>query len=299
MPTSAKIVLDSVGPNGARLTTFELTYPRFIHAELMTHRVLSRNSASSRAIPTKKLVDLIDSDPARPVWWGKNQSGMQAREELEGDAKQDAQMLWSKLRSPMIRGALEMQEVGLHKQIANRVLEPWMHITVVATATEWTNLRALRVSPDAQPEFCDLATRMFALYDAHRPNALGQGTWHLPYVTGVDEQELLSDYSRDALVDISIGRCAAVSYLNLNGKRDPAKDLERCAKLQASGHMSPFEHVAQALTTMEWVDYSRYAADVWIHDRVPMGNFWGWRQCRKMINNEHDFSKLGQMGPRR
>jgi Thymidylate synthase complementing protein len=293
MPTSAKIVLDSVGPNGARLTTFELTYPRFIHAELMTHRVLSRNSASSRAIPTKRLVDLIDSDPARPVWWGRNQSGMQAREELEGDAKQDAQMLWSKLRSPMIRGALEMQEVGLHKQIANRVLEPWMHITVVATATEWTNLRALRVSPDAQPEFCDLATRMFALYDAHRPHVLSEGAWHVPYVTGVDAADLLLEgYSRDALVDISAGRCAAVSYLNLNGARDPAKDLERCAKLQSSGHMSPFEHQAFAMTLSMWESYADKVAGRWIRDRVPVGNFWGWGQRRKYLRDEHDFSKL-------
>ena len=83
MSYNAKIVLDSVGPNGARLTTFELSYPRFVHAELMTHRMFSRNSASSRAIPTEKLLARIKEDPAMPVWWGKNQSGMQAREELE------------------------------------------------------------------------------------------------------------------------------------------------------------------------------------------------------------------------
>jgi hypothetical protein len=76
----AKIILDSVGPNAARLTTFELQYPRIVHAELMTHRVFSRNSASSRAIPTERLLERIERDPVLPVWWGKNQSGMQARE---------------------------------------------------------------------------------------------------------------------------------------------------------------------------------------------------------------------------
>lgn len=292
MAYEAKIVLDSVGPNGARLTTFELEYPRIVHAELMTHRVFSRNSASSRAIPTEKLLARIENDPAIPVWWGKNQAGMQAREELEGEDLIRAKDRW---RSAVLSGvwhARRLGETGLHKQIANRAAELGMFITVVVTATEFDNFFALRDHAAAQPELADVAGKAHRLWLKSEPNQLLAGSFHLPYVAGYDAEECFREYSLDGVCRVSIGRCAAVSYLNQD-KRDPPADIARADKLSAAGHMSPFEHVAQALTADEWKVYARTACELWVRDRVPVGNLWGWRQYRKELPNEHDFSRIG------
>ena len=291
----AKIILDSVGPNDARLTTFELQYPRIVHAELMTHRMFSRNSASSRAIPTEKLLARIEDDPVMPVWWGKNQSGMAAREELEGDILAEAKRLWLRTVMEGVQAARVLGAVGLHKQIANRAAELGMFITVVVTATEFDNFFALRDHGAAQPELADVAGKAHRLWQTSEPKKLRSGQWHLPYVIGYDDHLLLDEdslYSRDDVCRISIGRCAAVSYLNQD-KRDPPADLARADKLAAAGHNSPFEHVAQAMDREGWTQYATEAAARWIDNRVPMGNLWGFRQYRKTLHNEHDFSKIG------
>ena len=287
----AKIILDSVGPNDARLTTFELTYPRIVHAELMTHRVFSRNSASSRAIPTEKLLARIEEDPMFPVWWGKNQSGMQAREELTGDALEEAKRLWLRTVMEGVRAARALGATGLHKQIANRAAELGMFVTVVVTATEFDNFFALRDHGAAQPELADVAGKAHRLWLSSEPRRLQSGQWHLPYVTGYDQGAVAAEHGEDALCRVSIGRCAAVSYLNQD-KRDPPADLARADKLAAAGHMSPFEHVAQAMTEEEWVRYGMAAAACWIDTRIPMGNLWGWRAYRKTIPNEHNFKLM-------
>lgn len=293
MAYEAKIILDSVGPNGARLTTFELEYPRIVHAELMTHRVFSRNSASSRAIPTEKLLARIESDPMLPVWWGKNQAGMQSREELEGDALALAKHRWLQAVLSGIHHARQLGETGLHKQIANRAAELGMFITVVVTATEFDNFFALRDHADAQPEIAFVAAKAHRLWRESKPQDLSAGQWHLPYVTGHDEYEVVDEYGSDALCRVSVGRCAAVSYLNQD-KRDPPADIARAEKNLTAGHMSPFEHVAQALTEDQWGDYVWDAMKDWASKkRVPPGNLWGWRQYRKTLPNEHDFSKIG------
>lgn len=304
----AKIILDSVGPNGARLTTLELSYPRMVHAELMTHRMFSRNSASSRAIPVERLLARVESDPVLPVWWGKNQSGMQAREELSDAPDREHEITgsvssprgravdaWLDGRDEALRRARRLGgELNLHKQIANRIVEPWMFITCVVTATEFENFWALRDSKDAQPELADVAGKAHRLYEDREPTALKSGEWHLPYVTGLDAHLLVAD--QDAMCRISVGRCAAVSYLNQD-KIDPNADLARADRLAAAGHMSPFEHVAQAMDGTEWEVYAADAALAWTLDRVPMGNLWGWRQYRKTLPNEHDFSKIERSQP--
>jgi thymidylate synthase ThyX len=293
MAYEAKIILDSVGPNGARLTTFELEYPRIVHSELLTHRMFSRNSASSRAIPTEKLLGRIEEDPMLPVWWGKNQAGMAARESLEGDALDKAKRLWLEATMSGVRYARELGAVGLHKQVANRPAELGMFITVVCTATEWGNFFGLRDHAAAQPELAYVAHQAHRLYRESQPRELKSRQWHLPYVTGFDEEALLaSDHGEDAMCCISIGRCAAVSYLNQD-KRDPPADLARADKLAAAGHMSPFEHVAQAITEEEWVLYGTELGARWVDCAVPVGNLWGWRQYRKELKNEHNFSKIG------
>lgn len=293
----AKIILDSIGPNNARLTTFELTYPRFVHAELMTHRMFSRNAASSRAIPTEKLLSRIEQDPAMPVWWGKNQSGMQAKEEI--DDAEGAAAEWLDARNDMLSAARRLsKDFDLHKQIANRIVEPWMFITVILTTTELDNYWGLRVDPDAQPELQHISKLALDAYNASTPIQLREGEWHLPFVTGYDGGEiqetmflgLRSDQTDRTLCEISVGRCARVSYLTRDGKRDPSADQELAKRLSRSGHMSPYEHVAQAMTPSGWRDYAQHLVNNWIYDRVPVGNFWGWRQLRKMLADEHDFS---------
>jgi thymidylate synthase ThyX len=302
MTSSAKIVLDSVGPNGARLTTFELTFPRFILAELNTHRWASKNTASSRAIPVEKLIERIEKDPALPVFWGKVQRGMQAYEELEGPALAQVKADWLALRDIVLKCVREIAKWGLHKQIANRPLEAWMPCTQVISATSWSNMRALRCNPAAQPEFRDVMEKAFALYDASIPQQLGPGEWHLPYVTFCDEAELYEGWERirgereylnvtrdTYMTYVSSGRCAAVSYLN-QGERAPRQDFDRARNMLDNGHMSPFEHVAMAMTAGQWEAYARNAADLWVKDGYPVGNFHGFLQLRKTLDAEHDFS---------
>lgn len=248
MAYRVRMLADSIGHNGVRLTTWELTYPRFVHAELMTHRLFSRNSASSRAIPTKKLMRQIRRDPAMPVWWGKNQTGMQAREELTGWRLALVKRLWLSARWGALAAAWLLGVLGFHKQIANRILEPWMFITVIVTATEWDNWFKLRCHPDAQPEIGWVAKEMQRQYLAATPRLVAWGMWHAPLVSDEEYEEAFDkgppypDFQK-----ISAGRCARVSYLTHDGKRDWAADVELAEKLMKSGHWSPFEHVAQAM----------------------------------------------------
>jgi hypothetical protein len=296
MSYDAKLILDSVGPNGARATTFELSMPRIVLAEFNTHRMFSRNAASSRAIPVEKLLKRIEEDPMLPVWWGKNQSGMQASEELVGPGLSAAKASWVLLMKMLVAAARHIggPDVNLHKQISNRIVEPWMFTTVICTATEWDNAWALRVDPAAQPEF---ERTMHMAYDAYRssvPRSLKSGEWHLPYVTGYDEPELRENgHTEDELCLISIGRCARVSYLTHDGQRDPKADIALPkSRLIPSGHMSPTEHPLQAMTASEWAIYGQQLASEWVNNRVPTGNAWGFKQYRKTLKNEHNFALL-------
>lgn len=281
---SAKIIKDSVNPVGDRLTTFELTYPRMVHAELMTHRVFSRNSASSRAIPTQVLMERIAGNPVMPKWWGKNQSGMQAREELTGHALIQAQGVWLEARDNALHFADRLRLLGLHKQIANRIVEPWMFITVIVTATHYSNWFHLRDDPGAQPEIAWVAREMRKLHDASEPEKLEVGEWHLPYVELYDKsnplyvevpRHLAPELAISWLCKIATARCARVSYLTHDGVRDYEKDVELHDKLTGNGHWSPFEHVAEADG-----ESNRH------------GNFVGWRQYRKRFKNEHFGGKM-------
>lgn len=278
---TAKIVADSVA-NNIRITTLELCYPRFIHSEFMTHRVFSRNASSSRAIPIDKTIDQVRNNPAMPVHWGKNQSGMQAREEIEdvSSAKEN----WVFGASLAIGSAKVMRDAGLHKQIANRVLEPYQWIKVIVTATEWDNFFKLRLHKDAQPEMMVLAEHMEKAMDESIPVELHPGEWHLPYVDLADFDD--SGYPIPEAIKCSVARCARVSYLNHdNSTPDIAKDIALADMLLAAGHMSPFEHIA---TPMEFpTGWERPWIKGYTHlDNI--GNFWsgnfrGWIQYRQTL----------------
>lgn len=275
MGYSARILRDSVGPNGIRLTSLEVSFPRIVLAEFNTHRVFSRNSASSRAIPVEKMLKRALEDAFIPIYWGKNQKGMQAEVELTDVEKVAAEAVWLQARDNAVASVQELLKIGVHKQIANRLLEPFLYHTVVVTASEWANWDALRDHPDAQPEIQKIAAMMKDVRRESTPTWVASGDWHLPLVD--DYEKLLGEgFSVDQIVRICCGRCARVSYLTHDGKRDPEADIALADRLQQSGHMSPFEHAAMSLTE---------------HETGWSANLRGWLQYRKTLSNESVFTR--------
>lgn len=281
MTIEAKIIEDSISLEGKRITTFQLLYPRFIHAELLTHRVFSRNASSSRAIPVKKMIQMVREEPAMPIHWGKNQPGMQAKEELLLGDKMHAERLWRMAAIKASQMAEDMMELGLHKQVTNRILEPFQHISVVLTATDFNNWFELRAHPDAQPEIQALAKAMQFEMACSEPNELDWGDWHLPYVTPDERNDQFFKNNPELLRQISAARCCRVSYLKHDGSvASVSDDLALCEKLIGAKplHASPFEHQA---TPDEFDEVHGY------HYPELHGNFTGWIQYRKQI--EHRF----------
>lgn len=263
----ANIICDSVNPAGIRLTTFICKYPRFIHSELMTHRQLSRNASSSRAIPISKSLQAVIQDPAMPVSWPKNQPGMQASEILDKESYRECMGEILCARDDAVTRVKNLMTNGLHKQIANRYLEPWAHMTTLISGTDWANFYALRVHKDAQPEFQELAYKMLKAYVQNVPRSLNIGSWHIPFQDHMPEDLILAKK-----VKIAVGRCARVSYKNQDGEYNVADDLKLYDRLVSArpGHWSAFEHVAEARNDSEY-----------------SGNFRGWRQYRKMFESEN------------
>jgi thymidylate synthase ThyX len=269
MPYSAKILADSISSVGVRLTTMEVTFPRIVLAEFNTHRMFSRNSASSRAIPIEKMLQRIESDPFVPTYWGANQKGMQAEQELGDKERRVADALWRCAADDAVMNARRLKDLGVHKQLVNRLVEPFMWHTVIVTATDWENFFNLRTHKDAQPEIREIAQRMKELYTSSTPKL---AKVHLPLVDDLEDL-LYEGYSHSHIARISSARCARVSYLTHEGKRDTKADLELATRLQTSGHMSPFEHVAFPLADPE----------------TYVGNFRGWHQYRKDLEGENVF----------
>jgi hypothetical protein len=272
MSYDVNVLADSVNPAGVRLTTLEITFPRIVLAEFNTHRMLSRNSASSRAIPTATMLRRVRNNPFYPVHWGRNQKGMQAEGELTGLRLRAARACWRLASYAAVAFVWCLNKIGLHKQVANRLLEPWLWHTVIVTATDWENFFNLRDHKDAQPEMRRIARMMRFAMVVSEPRRLEVGEWHLPLVrTGADFEGTgrAADLRRARM---SSARCARVSYLTHDGRRDPVADTDLAIKLQLAGHMSPFEHAAMAK------DDTRYR-----------GNFRGFVQFRKMLDGEAVF----------
>lgn len=255
------MLTDSVSPAGIRLTTMEVRFPRFVLSEFNTHRVLSRNSASSRAVPTQRMIEKVMQNPAMPVEWGVNKAGMSASEALTAEQAQEAKAEWLRARDSAVEHVRALQKFNVHKQVINRILEPFMWHTVIVTATEWENFYSLRCAPNAQPEIRVAAELMRDAMNASQPRSVGPGEWHLPLVQD-DERDL----PIEQLKKVSAARCARVSYLTHDGKRDIAKDIELCERLLSDRHLSPFEHVATPSDDAEF-----------------HANFRGWIQMRASI----------------
>ncbi|CCV12897.1 FAD-dependent thymidylate synthase [Mesorhizobium sp. STM 4661] len=323
MTIRATIVADSISDAGKRITTMQLRYPRFIHAEELTHRVLSttpeeiviqtiadglmydenlsRNASSSRAIPVNKLIQDVLDDTAKPIHWGKNQPGMQADEEHTAPVdvglalgfhrvhEVSPQEAWLITRNQMVTMARAFDAAGYHKQIVNRLLEPFSHINVVVTATEWANFFGLRRHNGAQPEIHELADKMFDAMEYSKPVKLYEGQWHVPYVR--DDDKDIWDYGlahdldlKPLAIKLSVARCARVSYLTHDGKKpDIASDLALYDRLVGSEplHASPAEHQATPDKT-----FLRGSEPEFEQPNLH-GNFIGWVQYRKTLPNEN------------
>jgi thymidylate synthase ThyX len=288
MTIEAKIIADSISEQGVRLTTFQLRYPRFIHAELMTHRVFSRNASSSRAIPVKKMIEDLRRDPAMPVYWGSNKAGMQAGNEITGVDRIAAEGIWMAAMEGAIFHAESLIERGLHKQIANRILEPWAHINVVVTATDYQNFYTLRRHADAQPEIKALADAMWDAQENSIPKLLKHGEWHLPYIT---EQEFSEGFEGDYDIfkKVSVARCARVSYLTHDGRQTTVEeDIALFEKLVVAQplHASPAEHQGTPMYC-NGSFHTTSGKDMYVYkDEHLGGNFTGWIQYRKTLDGE-------------
>lgn len=291
-----------------RLTTFQITVPRFILAEINTHRMLSKNSASSRAIPVKKSIEAVRDDPFVPEKLGMNQPGMQAGEQLLGTDLLKAYDAWEDSMFQALKSARQLDALDVHKGHANRLLEPFKWHTMIITGTDWENFFALRNDPSAQPEFERIAKTMERAYRKNKPYQTDndQIYWHLPLVSWKEVASSSANYGFQSWKMISVGRCARVSYLTHDGKRDLEADIKLAQRLEKSGHLSPFEHVARPFTTEEWsvlrtlqdnISYHRsYAgmdtnqADYLTRLVEYRGNLRGWASVRTEVTDEHDYS---------
>lgn len=294
----AAVVQDSIHDE-KRIITFELEYPRFIHAELMTHRMFSRNAASSRAIPVVTMHEHIKNNPALPVHWGVNQPGMQAKEELVGVDLEYAKQLWHKAKDDALFNASQLAAVGVHKQIANRGTEAYQMMKTVVTSTEWENWYELRDHEDAQPEIRELAQCMLIAQQASSPMPLKMGEWHVPYVTrarcrfDASVQYFVNDKEvsiEDARI-ISASCCAQVSYRKSDDGIEKARMIFDKLINSRPQHASPIEHQATPMHRRaalfdtyfkHWEPGITHMSNIGLYGS---GNFYGWIQFRQLLNS--------------
>ena len=295
MQITAKIIKDSINPNGVRITTVELEYPRFIHSEVMTHRMFSRNSASSRAIPVAKIIEQVENNPAMPIHWGKNQPGMQANEELQGVEREAMIQSWIASAKEAASRAKVMSQIGGHKQIVDRILEPYQIMKVLVTATEWQNFFHLRDHEDAQPEIKELAVQIKKAMQDSVPDKLEYGMWHLPYIVTKFEQgeqtywlDAETEVSLEDAQKVSCSACAQVSYRKLDTSLEKAKEIYKKLVESEPVHASSFEHVACCVDSCGLYLFSELCYGMTHVDKAAnfwSGNFRSWVQFRQLIPN--------------
>lgn len=261
---TAKIVADSINVSirDKRITSFVLTYPRFIHSELMTHRMFSRNAASSRAVPISKFIEDVLTDPALPIHWGANQKGMQADNEVDEATKIKAMQIWNEARDSAVNHAKKLNELGIHKQVTNRLMEPFFHITTLVTATEYDNFFKLRAHSAAQPEIRDLAYKMQDAMHHSIPVKKEMGEWHIPF-----GDKFSDGLSLEEKLKVATARAARVSYKTFDGEINYNKDYTLHDQLLSEGHYSPFEHCAKASYGIndnfsQWISYRKIVQSI-------------------------------------
>jgi len=284
----AEIIADSLNEYGQRITTFVLEFPRIVLAEFNTHRMLSRNSASSRAIPFKTMVEKVTNEPFIPIGWQKEHKGMQGNEYHDGPIlPRQLDQEWLIARDSAVLMAKLIHDRDVSKQVCNRLLEPFLYHKCICTATEWENFFALRAEGSAEIHIQDLAYKMLDAYNVSTPKQLKAGEWHIPFgdkinlppTIPIDEGYTLDEGVAIRKVKIATARCARVSYLNFEGKDDYTADIKLHDTLLKSGHMSPFEHCAKAMDESD--------RDSSFYNNYFCGNFKGFVQYRKTIENEN------------
>lgn len=292
MTYDVKVLADSISPDGVRLTSMICTYPRFIHSEMLRHRVFSHSVASSRAIPTEKQIERVRTDPFVPETFNKRVKGMGVGDELDPKMQMEARIAWIAAAEDAALHAEALNEIGIDKSRANRLLEPFLLVDDIITSTEWSNFFALRDHPAAQPEFQILARLMRETMETNEPQKLAYGQWHLPLVTSDELAELCADpHLLTMFKMVSAGRCARVSFDRHNDEETRKASYERAEKLITSGHLSPFEHIARPIDDMGEggkPDYGMWGPE----SAVFVGNFRGWVQFRKSFPNEDNFAAI-------
>ena len=354
----AEIIADSISPQDHRLTTYVLTFPRYILAELNTHRLFSKNSASSRAIPFEKMVEMVMEDPFIPMAFQKNHKGMQGTEYLEGEAVVEAKTQWLLARDAAVKRAKHLHNgytEGVTKQLCNRLLEPFMWHTVILTASEFENffnLRCPRYDPGdgvinkskedslvrlktsmegtdvdfgsfflssndwllankgmSEIHMMELAECMWDAINESEPKKLEEGEWHIPFgddlfkpsgnlyedltapavfdMKDIPTGQTLDEYIGELKRKIATARCARVSYGNFEGKDDYKADIKLYERLSTSGHYSPFEHCAKAMSDLEYGAFTHTYINkegAKVKERGWCRNYRGFIQLRNQID---------------
>ena len=298
---SAKIIADSKHFKfNTRITTFELSFPRWILAEFNTHRLLSRNSASSRAIPIKANIENIMADTAMPVHWGVNQPGMVADAEANEEITAAAKTIWYEARNNAIKSAEALSALGIHKQVANRLIENFTYQKVIVTATEWDNFFWLRSHKDAQPEIRVLAELMLKAYNESEPEVLDIQEWHTPYVAHARHNvtnELYymnntgGELSLGEAIKVSASCCAQVSYRKNDDTVEKAIKVYEMLNLDSNDdstrkHSSPIEHQATPVPEDEYLSDIDGATHEDLDANCWSGNFKNWIQYRHLFDED-------------
>ena len=278
---TARVVCDSISEQGIRLTTFEIEYPRIVMSEFNTHRSVSKNSSSSRAIPVSKMLEHTKNINLKPIYFGSKKSGMQAGEELGGEDLQYAKSTWESALHSMVHSAKILDECGVAKEVTNRLVEPFQLVKVVCTATDWENFFNLRLHPDSDPNICMLAYKMYQAMQESEPVELKVGDWHLPFVNvgwnGKGEMCYADDdfnfIELEQAIKLSAASCASVSYRTEGMTLEKAdKIFDMLIKAEVI-HASPFEHLATPISKEIEIENSDYLTVGFIN-KVGDSNTW-------------------------
>lgn len=301
----ATVVADSIQPNNCRLTTILVDIWKPILAELNTHRQLSKSAASSRAIPTPRMIKKVKERPFVPVKWWKNKGGMSPDTAVEDQAELDyLYQVWLTSLAESVASAelMFLEELKVAKQQVNRLLEPYTVVPVLITSTEWDNFLKLRAHPAAQFELQQSAYAILEALNNSTPTRLTPGMWHLPFsdnlIDDPDWQEYLltkAPKTREDVLEllkqVSIARCARTSYARFDHEQTFDDDLKLFNTLLSQGHFSPFEHVATPMTQVQYTQArgnSRFnpVSGLIESEEGWLGNIRGWIQYRKFLPNE-------------
>lgn len=297
MAVNVKLLQHSYSPDGISMYSFEVEIPRIILAEWNTHGMLNTNAQSSRAVPTKKLIEEVRRNPYIPSYWGKNQKGMQAYEEcnelIKGNSREN---FWNTCVVTNCLFAESFEEAGYHKQIVNRVIEPYSHTKLVISGTEWNNFFNLRIHKDAEPNIRKMAIKIYEAMRGSTGMRLYNGEWHLPYISRYRQEGYMrylfdhQEVSLEEALRISLACVAQVSYRSLNTHPN-AIDRIYNSLFPSNGepiHGSPAQHLAtpfkEAQCKGDWQEGETH--------RDRDGYSWsaqlrGWCQYRKLIPNEN------------